>query len=200
MKKVLFSIVFLMLTSFDSFEDEPCLRARILIAMDISRSMDTEFRIRKMNDLQRELVSGLPIDNPDVKVGLIYFSDVMRSYDFIGDRKDLSALVFLNKDIERSGGTEFAIPLVWSHIAFASEESSDFEKIVILLSDGELSDVPSDSIAAKMLRDDGVRIYSVKIGGSVIGEQVLEKVSSPGGLFFDSGDLIKEIEKLGPCM
>ncbi len=144
----------------------------ILIALDLSRSMNaTDIKPTRL-DRARLLVSGLLSRLKGERVGLVVFagtaflqSPLSSDYEILRD-----FLPLLNSDYLPQGGTDYTMLLNTALSSFGQSDNAD--RFLIILSDGEANDTTWRSLIGK-LKERNIRVIALGVGteaGSIMSD------------------------------
>jgi Ca-activated chloride channel family protein len=138
----------------------------LVLVVDLSRSMDaTDVDPSRLERARREIYDLLEILEAD-RVGLVVFAG--GAYPRMPMTEDHEALRMLVEEMStndfQAQGSALDLALTTAAKLLQMDEESRAGKAILVLSDGELHDVPPALSAAAEVRDQGIRIYTMGIG------------------------------------
>jgi len=168
-----------------SWQEKEVTGLEVVVALDVSRSMDAEDADPSRMERARREVLDLLVALPSSRVGLVVFAG--GAYPRMPQTLDHQALrgILKRTDTEtiRAQGSSIAAALKESLGLMDLERNSD--RAIVLLSDGESWD-PQIDVQLKALVDEGVRVYSIGIGT----ESGAPIPNERGGFKKDRGEVI----------
>ncbi|XP_074051889.1 collagen alpha-6(VI) chain-like isoform X1 [Macrotis lagotis] len=169
-------------------------RADIMFLVDSSGSIGLE-NFAKMKTFMKNLVSKSQIGADQVQVGVVQFSDNNKEefqLDKYRTRKEIFDAIDAMPYLQQMTMTGSALSFVSSYFHPSKGARPNVKKFLILITDGEASDLVRDPAAA--LRQNGIIIYSVGVYHS--NQTQLVEISGRQDMVFyvENFDILKHIE------
>ena len=162
MKKVLFILTTLLALCVTKLKAQDCLMADMMIIVDWSGSeQGHEIEVATAAAL---FVSELPVQENTLRVGVIAFSDeIDTTFSLTGDKEKIMNDIVVLSEYGAGGGTYINKALNESGRQLLNTRM--VPKIIIIISDGEISDIEESSMTAFRLKSMmSVTIFAVQIG------------------------------------
>lgn len=206
MKKLLSTLIFLLVCMIPSHllyaertMNTGCLSVDIVLLVDRSYSQ-SPFQNETLYAIQNVLFE-LPVNNTDVRVGIISFADSATLHSSITGDSEYLRLVFdsLSELPIESHGTYIEQSILMTPALFAQSAMTrkhNAARVIIILSNGEITGwefaLPKLRYLEKYY---SVRIYTVGIGNDDMSDYVLRKMATDSS-YFGGTDIEQVIEKI----
>ncbi|XP_062602399.1 collagen alpha-1(XXI) chain-like [Saccostrea cucullata] len=152
----------------ETHEDCGYSAADIVFILDSSGSVGSK-NFEKTKEFFKAMVDGFQIGSKTVRIGAVPFSTVVHNTFQLTSFYSKSALKSHISDIPyESGGTNTADAIEYARTtSFGSYGRNDTSKIAVIITDGKSNDKSNTLSEAQLLRNNGVIIFSVGVGGGV---------------------------------
>jgi Ca-activated chloride channel family protein len=165
----------------------------IQLCVDVSGSMTAEFGDGTRYDVCMQSINEFLDYRKGDAFGLSFFSDAVLHW--VPLTSDGSAMrcapPFMRPEVAYQalgGGTQIGMALRACSKVLAERQEGD--RMILLLTDGDSADLwgGADLAVAKELRDAGITVFAVLVGGQRIQDEIVNITSMTGGESFEAGD------------
>jgi len=190
-------LLILLSLSPSSFSHRGCLKADVVVLIDISGSV--KGHEDQINAALVDFVDGLDISDEGIHAGIIAFSDkAVTLCELTGDHDKFDdTFKRVNSD---NGNTNMKIGVIAVLEEIEKRGRPDAVKVVIVISDGATEQQQDTALMLESLQLINTLVCSVLIQNTVSDADFMKKIGGNCYLETNYGQLYKELERLDFCL